>query len=476
MNLKKNIIYQFAYQVLILVIPLILSKYVTNIITKDTLGIYSYSYSIAGYFVTLGMLGIQKYGTRLIAKVRHNELELRKAFWSLYIFHVILAIASLIGYMVLIIASVSENRNIYLIQAIYVASVLFDLTWLFYGLENFKSVVLKNTLVKIFEISFIVLFVKGNEDLWAYTLIMSLSVFIGQIIMFPQAISIVKPIKIKAKDMLPHIKPMLILSISVLSTSVYAYLDKTILGLFSPGGKGDVAIYDYSEKIVKIPLSIITSVGTVMLPRMALLSSQQKQDEIKNYLKTSILWISMIAIGCMFGIASISRTFVSLWYGSDYSGCANGILYLSPIVFFISFGDIIRSQYLIPQGKDKEFTITVIAGAVINFVLNMLMIPRIGLNGAILSTVIAEAIICISQFYIVRGELPILRYMITPIPFMFIGMIMYFINSFIESAMGYSYITLLIQVIVGAVVYCFLAFLFMILTRAIDISKWRIRK
>ena len=153
-------IFQFLYQGLILVIPLILSPYLTRTLQETALGIYSYSNSIAYYFVIAAMLGISRHGQRIISQNAENEKELRRTFWSLFTVHIIISLIVLIVYILSILAFVRNDQIIYIIQGFYVASALFDITWLFYGLENFKSVVVKNTAVKVIECVLIFCFVK----------------------------------------------------------------------------------------------------------------------------------------------------------------------------------------------------------------------------------------------------------------------------------------------------------------------------
>lgn len=458
--LKKNIIYQIIYQILILVVPLILSKYVTNIFAPETLGVYSSSYSLGSIFLIFGLLGIQKYGTRVIAKTKNNELELRKTFWSLFYVHVFLSLLSIAIYFILAFNQ-GVNSVIYLIQGIYVASVLFDITWLFYGLENFKSVVLRNTLIKIIEVILILCLVKTNNDLWIYTLIMASSVFFGQFVMLPTAIAKVKPIKINFLDIKPHFAPLAILSISVIATSFYSYIDKVFLGFLSPKLNTDSALYDYSEKIVKIPLAIITSIGTVMLPRISSLVKNNDATKLNNIIGNSITIVSLISVAACFGIASISNVFVSLWYGKDYLECGNAIIFLSPIIIFISLGDVIRSQYLIPKEKDIAFTISVVGGTIINLILNLCLIPIFGLNGAIIGTIVTEFIICLFQFFITRKDLPILNYFLNIIPFLIFGILMFAFNKFIEDFLNITYLTLCVQIVGGGLLYLMCATIYL---------------
>ena len=460
LGIKKNFLYQFLYQVIILIVPLILSKYVTHAITNDALGVYSYSYSIASIFVILAMLGIQKYGTREIARVKDNPTELRRTFWGLYLLHFIFSVFSITLYLIVCFFVSSGERAIFFIQAVYVASAIFDITWLYYGLENFKSVVIKNLVVKVLEVFLIIFLVKSNADVWKYTLIMAGSVFIGQLIVIPTAVHHVHPIAISFSDIKHHILPLFMLSISVVAASIYAYLDKTLIGLLSKNGKSDVAIYEYSEKVVRIPLGILTVLGTVMLPRMSSLALRKDVEEEKRMISTSLTVISFLSIGALFGIISISEVFVTLWYGSSYQDCSWCIVLMAPIIFFIAFGDIIRSEYLIPMKKDFAYIISIVAGAITNLVLNLFLIPLLGLRGAIIGTLFAEASICLTQLFFCKNQLPIKSYLLIPIPFLFSGAVILSFNNFIQNVMGVSYLTLVVQIITGFVLYVALCFAF----------------
>ena len=242
-SLSKNLIFQFLYQGLILVIPLIISPYLTRVLHETALGVYSYTNSIAYYFVLLAMLGISRHGQRIISKYSSDEIQLRKAFWSLFAAHLLTASISICCYFCFILFFVKSNTNIFLIQTLYVLSAFFDVTWLFYGLENFRSVVIKNAGVKVLECILIFSLVKSPDDLWKYTLIASGGLLLGQMVMLPQAIMIVKPIRFSKEDFLQHIKPLLIFSISVIAVSLYTVFDKTLIGILS--NKENVAFYEY---------------------------------------------------------------------------------------------------------------------------------------------------------------------------------------------------------------------------------------
>ena len=421
-SVKKNFILQAIYQLLILGIPLILSPYLTRTLGSNELGIYSYTYSIAYYFVIAATLGIHKYGARIISQVKDDKILLRKTFWSLFILHIILSIISLIGYGVFLLI-IKEHTIIFAVQGFFVLSALFDITWLFYGIEDFKNVIYRNTLVKIVEVILIFTLVKTTNDTLVYTLIMSASIFLGQFIMLPLAIKRIKFIKFSLKDVKEHIKPMLLLSISVLSVSIYSMVNKTLLGIIAT--KSDVAFYEYSDKIVRIPLSVITTLGMVMLPRMSYLNSINDTKNSKIYIHNSMYFVIVISLACVFGIAGISDIFALLYYGEEFAITGKYILLLSPIILVISIGDVIRSQYLLPKNMDKEFTTSLVVSAILNLILNLALIPFLGVYGAIIGTLITEALVNLLQLWYARNDLPIKKYLLVSIPYLIIGLIMF---------------------------------------------------
>ena len=227
-SLKKNFTFQLFYQAIILVIPLIQAPFLTRTIGDDALGVYTYVNSIAYYFVLLAMLGIERHGQRIIASAK-NEEELRKRFWSLLFVHTIFSILSLLIYCSIVPFIGGNDVNIYRLNILYVASALFNITFLFYGLEIFKNVVIKNLVCKIIEFILIICLVRKPDDLWIYTLITTSSLLIGNLILFPSAIRLVKPIKFGFNDCKMHLKPLFVLSISVIASSLYTVFNKTLI-------------------------------------------------------------------------------------------------------------------------------------------------------------------------------------------------------------------------------------------------------
>lgn len=457
-SVKKNFILQFIYQILILVVPLVVSPYLTRTLGDTALGTYSYINSIAYYFVMLANLGIAKHGQRIIAQKSNDDIQLRKTFWSLFTLHGVFSLISLLIYFLVFGFIVAPDKIIFLIQGLYVLSALFDITWLFYGLENFKSVVIRNALIKILECVLIFVLVKNTEDLLIYTFIACGALLLGQLIMIPQAISIIKPIKFGINDCKVHIKPLLVFSISVIAVSIYNVFDKTLLGWMTT--KENVAYYEYANKIVSLPRAFVTIIGTVMFPRACKMANEGNFEGQKKYLKASLLVVSSIGLASLFGLAAVSKQFSLLYYGEDFAVSGDVMIAMCAIPLIIGLGDIVRTQYLIPNHMDKEYTICIILNAVVNLILSASLIPVIGIYGAVVGTCAAELFGCIFQIIFCRKLISPWAIVKTLIPFTIIGAVMFAAIKLVAIPLDQGILSLFIQVEVGAFVFVLLSILY----------------
>ncbi len=471
LSAKKNFAIQIIYQILILGVPLIMAPLLTRRLGSEPLGIYSYTNSIAYYFVCLANLGISYHGNRTIAANRDGD-NLKTKFWNLYALHTAFSVVSAAVYLLLMVF-VQEDKTIFWIQLIYIVSALFDVTWLFHGLENFKVVVLRNAIVKIAEVVLIVCLVKTPDDLPLYTVIMCGSIFLGQVVTFLSAWRRVPFVKPTWKEMRCHIKPIIVLSLATFAYALYTMIDKTFLGIL--GEKAEVALYDYSEKLAKMPNTIITSLGVVMLPRMSKLNKEKNEKQIQINIEKSMLLTSFMSGGAMFGLAGIATVLAPVYYGEEFSVCGEYIMLLCPLILIVCFGNVIRSQYLIPRGRDGQYITSLLAGAGINILLNLILIPRLGIYGAIIGTLSAELIALILQMIAVRRELKLFRYILNGIPFLCFGSGMFFLVYHIGKVLPACISTIVIQIAIGAFVYCLISILYILIFRK-DIRNSLLRK
>ncbi len=449
--MKKNFIYNIIYQILILFLPLITMPYISRTLGAEGIGVYSYTYSIAYYFMLIAMLGLNNYGNRAIAKVREDKKELSKNFWSIYIFQLISTIIMIILYLIYIKIFQTQYKLIALIQVIHVISSMFDINWFFFGIERFKLTITRNTIIKISSVILIFIFVKNPNDVWKYTTILSVSTLFSNIILFSFLRKYVYWVDITKSDVLKHLKPNLIMFLPVIAVSIYKIMDKIMLGIIST--VTEVGYYENAEKIAQIPLTIITALGTVTLPRVSNMISKDQEDKVKLLMDKTMPFIMFLAFPMTFGIIAISTDFSIIFFGDGFLKTGYLIQLLSITLIFLSWGNVIRTQYLLPKEMDKEYVVSAFLGAFINFFLNIFFIPRYSSFGACVGTITAEFFVMFYQTFSVRHELDIKKYFKIAFIFFIKAIMMFIFIMIIGNFINDKIIKIFIQVIIGIIFY-----------------------
>jgi len=466
-NVKKNFIYNIIYQILVLIIPLITAPYLSRIIGSEGIGIYSYTYSIVNYFMLITLLGVNNYGNRSIAKVRDEPEKLSKTFWSIYLLQLIMGILMLIVYLIYVLCFDNKYKTVALIQSFFIVSAMLDINWLFFGLEEFKKTITRNSFIKIGNVILVFLLIKEKNDVWKYALIMAGMTCLSQLILWGFARQKVKLSKIKWKDILKHIKPNLVLFVPVIAVSLYKIMDKIMLG--SLASVSEVGLYENAEKIINIPMTIITALGTVMLPRMSNMIAKGKKDIAEKYISKSIVFVMFLSLAMCMGLIGVGYNFAPFFFGKEFTKTGILIMLLSTTLPFLSFANVLRTQYLIPQEKDKIYIKSVFLGAITNLLMNFVFIPLYGSIGACFGTIAAEFSVMFYQTMAVRKELPIKEYIINSIPFLIKAIIMLILIypfNYLEMS---SLVRLIIQVGLGCIVYFVLNIKY--ISSVIDIKK-----
>lgn len=438
------------YEIMVLLTSFVTSPYISRVIGAEGLGTYSYSYSVAYCFVLFSMLGIANYGNRAIAGVRDDQSSLNDTFSAILVLHIgisLICCTAYLGYVVL----VRQDRIYAAIQGLYVLSGLFDISWFYFGIERFKLTASCSMAVRLVNVCCIFLFVRTQEDLWKYTLIMAGCNLINQLILWLPLRRYVHFVKPEWGGIRPHIVPMFILFIPAIAVNLYKYMDKIMIGILS--SKEQLAFYENAEKFTNVPLTLINAFSTVMMPKMSNLVANGKTAASRRYIAMSMQYNMFFAIAMFFGVAAIANTFAPVFWGTEFAGSGDIIMGLSVTIPFISFANLLRTLYLIPNKRDREYLISVGCGAVSNLTLNAFLIPSMGAMGATAGTVATEMIVCLIQAFFVRRELPIVEYVKNFLPFILPGAVMFaavnMMGRYMEAKIG----TLVLQIAVGVLIY-----------------------
>ena len=451
-SVKRNVIYQTTYEIFSMLIPFVLSPYISRVIGAEGVGIYSYRYSIAFYFTLVAALGIKNYGNRTIAKCCNDREDLNRSFSNLITIQFIMSVLCVFSYVAYSLFFVDIAERIYaVLMIIQVVSSIFDISWFYFGIENFRMTVAVNGFIKVLNLSAVFTFVRSRDDLGVYCFIMSLSILAGQVILwFPlkKYVSYVRP---KASEMRMHIRPLFVLFIPTVAVSLYKYMDKIMIGMLS--SKTQLGFYENAEKVVLLPLTIIASFGTVMIPRMSGMVARNDTKTSIRYTKTSALYVMGLAYALSFGFIAVAGIFAPVYWGMEFELSGDIIIGLSVTIPFIAFANIIRTQYLIPNEKDKEYVISVVGGAISNLLLNYMLIPYMGSIGATIATVVAEIVVCAIQCMSVRQELPLWDMFVSSLPFLGFGFIMCAVVYWLGNLLTMSVASLLIMIMTGVAIY-----------------------
>ena len=466
-SLKKNFVYQTAYQLLTILLPIITSPYLSRVIGAKGLGEYSYSYSIAYYFSLFILLGINNHGTREIAKVKNDVKKRTEVFWSLYCIQAVMGIVVFSLYYITQIYG-REDAVLSRIQFLYVLSAFFDVNWFFFGLEKFKITVTRNFIVKLVSVTCIFVFIKDANDTVLYTVIMTMSFLISQILLWPFVFKEIKFVTINGKLVLGNVKPLLILFIPVVAASVFKYMDKIMLGYMC--SKTELGLYDNSEKIMSIPTGVITAVGTVMLPRISSLLNSNDNAKVKEYIRNSLIGSMLAASALTFGLAAIAPTFAPWFWGEEFTECGILIAMISITVLFLSWANVFRTQYLIPNALDTIFVRATIYGAVLNFAVNIILIKPLGAKGTVIGTVLAEFIVAFYQTMKCRKNLPVASYIKETAPYIVIGIIMFVVVKIVSRLEINRTLLLMVEILCGGIVYGLMCGVYFLKIKKIELN------
>lgn len=450
-SITKNYIYNLTYQILVLILPIITAPYISRVLGAENIGIYSYTLSISAYFISFGSLGIALYGQREVAYNQKNNKKYSIIFWEIIVFRIITMFISLLLYYFIFVNG-QQYQMYYKILILEIIGNCIDISWFFQGLEEFKKTVTRNLIVKFISISCIFTVIKTSNDLPMYFGIYVLSILIGNGSLWFYLPKYLEKIKLKELNILRHLKPTITLFIPQIAIQVYTLLDKTMVGTIVED-KSEVGYYEQGQKIIKILLAVITSLGTVMLPRIANTFANGEKEELTNYMKKSFNNVFLLAFPMVFGIIAISKSFVPVFFGQGYDKVAILMSVISPIILLIGLSNVTGTQYLLPTKRQREFTISVVFGAIINFILNICLIWKYGAIGASIGTVIAELTVTSVQMYFVRKDFKLKEVFKLSKNYFISSLIMFIVCFVIGKFINNNLISTIVQVIAGGITY-----------------------
>lgn len=455
-SIKKNVLFNTAYQLLILLAPLVTTPYISRTIGADGVGIYSFTNSIVMYFTMFAALGTVGYGTREIARNRDDKKQISKLFFEIELLTVFTTAICLILWFIFILIT-NTYKVYYLILSFTLLATLFDISWFYAGIEEFKYTVTQNAIFKIIGIIALFVFVKDKDDTPIYVLIMALTILLGNMSMWVYLPRFVTRVPYKSLHVFRHFKETLIYFIPTIAISIYTVLDKTLIGIITHS-EFENGYYEQATKIVNMLKSLsFYSINIVMGARISYLFVEKRTDEIKNNIHKSLDIILLVGYGVVFGLAGIARNFVPLFFGQGYEEVITLLYWMCPLVIIVGISNCLGHQYYTPVGLRVQSAKYIIAGSIVNLIMNLCLIPALGAVGAVIGSIVAEGTISVLYLLNCNKYLEFKDLMKLSFKRMLCGIIMFvFVYLLGDLPNNSNILKLLIQIMAGSFLYGFL--------------------
>ena len=454
-KITNNYIYNLLYQLFVLIVPIVTAPYLARTLGPDSQGIASYIVSVSNLVSSLTLLGIYNYGNRQIAYERDNKDKMSQTFYEILFVRFILGAIGCLIYLILAVC-LKEYTKYFLIYIVWLIASYIDCTWVYVGLEDMRPPVAKNFIAKLIIVIGIFILVKESNDTGLYLFLLGFSVLSANLLAYTQLGKYISKSKIDLNHFTKHIKGSVQLFLPTVGTLIYMQVGKIMIEAFTKS-TSQVSFYDNSEKIVTIPLTFITVLSTVMMPRIANEYHNNRYENIRKYLLKAGKISLYLAFPMTAGLILVSSSFVPWYLGEDYLSVIYGIIIIAPIVIGNSLEGISGRQYFTATNQVNILIKSYFLTAIINVVVNALLIPKYGFYGAAVATLISSFSCAFIQYYELNKQIKMGALIPSALKY-FVMAVLMFISVFLMTRnMPNSPITTFIQIVLGGAIYVILS-------------------
>lgn len=396
-SLAKNSLYNIVYRCLNVVFPLITVSYVSRVILASGIGEVASASNIANYFTILAALGLPTYGTKVIAACRSKE-ETSKSFWELFIINLLSTLLFSLAYysMILIHPFFKDDLILYCIVGLAIIFNFINVDWFYQGKEEFAFITIRSFIIKVLSLVAIFTFVQTRQDILSYALILTLSNvsnYVFNIIHIRKFVCFTK----QRLNITHHVRPILYLLFASLVIELYTMVGITILTVISV--PESVGYYTNSMSIIRIVRTLVTSVCAVFLPRLSLYYSSGNLEAFENLIKKGLGVLFYLTLPAAIGLCMVSDDAVLILFGDSFINASISVRILSLSIVTIALSNFIGYQIFITIGKEKLMVYSTIIGAVVNIVLNLILVIQFDYIGVAIASAVSELLVTIYQIY-----------------------------------------------------------------------------
>ena len=390
-SLSGNYIYALINTITKFLFPIVTFPYVTRILFAEGIGLVNFYSSVIAYIVLITSIGIPSYAVRQIARVKDNFDERSKQTTEIFLLHFILTI---LGYVAVIVIAITvprihENLWLFLLISTNIFFVTIGCEWFYQGIEDFRYITIRAIAVRVVSVVLLFVFVKDRSDILYYGAYTVFGIIGSNLLNFFRLRKYISLSRIRFRDLNPliHFYPSIQIFGLSLIASIYLNLDIVMLGFLKDDAS--VGYYVGAEKLTKMLMELITALGVVLLPHLSSLVAHDNLDKFKEIVTKSVQYVTAVSIPMVIGVIFLAPLLINIFCGDSYQPSVLCLIILAPIIFFISVSYIL-SQAFYPLDMMRPLYIRAIVSAVVNFALNMVLIPLYAHDGAAIATFFAE--------------------------------------------------------------------------------------
>ena len=396
-SLKSNALLSGIQKLFSIIFPLITFPYITRILLVDTIGQINFAKSIISYFVLFSALGINNYAIREGSRIKDDKKQISTFSSQMFSINII---STLISYILLVIVfwiwPGSKNYSAFLlIESITIVGGTIGVNWLYSIFEEYRYIAIRTIIFQVVSVLLMFVLVKTQNDGIKYVWITVISAVGANIFNFIHCKKFVDLKFTLNMNLKKHLKPILTIFASAVAVSIYVNSDVTILGWIK--GDYDVGLYSVSVRIYTIIKQLVASMVVVTLPRASEYLGNKDYKKYKDTINILFNFIFTFTIPIGIGMACLSKDIINIISGIKYIDATASLEILSISIIFSVFSSFTTYAVILPNKYDKVQLIATIISAVINIVLNIIVIPFISLNGAALTTVLAEVLVFVIE-------------------------------------------------------------------------------
>lgn len=386
------------------IFPLITFPYVSRILQPIGMGKVSFATSLISYFSLFAQLGIPTYGIRACARVRDDKTELTRVVHELLMINLLMDIFTYLALAAALIwiPRLQEDRTLYIVMSFTIILTSIGMEWLYKGLEQYTYITVRSIIFKFVALIAMFLLVHRSADYVIYSGITILAASASNIFNLFNARRYIGFHPVGHYNIRRHLKPILVFFAMSCATTIYTNMDTVMLGFLTTNM--DVGYYNAAVKIKQVLVSIVTSLGTVLLPRAAYYIEQGEKERFYSISNKALNFVFFSALPLTVFFIMFAKPTIYFLAGSAYEGSIVPMQLIMPTLLFIGITNILGIQILVPLGREKIVLYSEIVGAVVNLIINTLLIPTYAASGAALGTVMAEFAVLVVQYIALRDD------------------------------------------------------------------------